>query len=47
VPYPLWHGTSVFRSHQKDRPIQSPLTTHEAVWRIYSNPDHHRERPHW
>jgi hypothetical protein len=29
------------RSHPKDQPIQSPLTTHEEMWRIYSNPDHH------
>jgi hypothetical protein len=28
VPHLLWHGASVLRSHQKDRPIQSPLTTH-------------------
>jgi hypothetical protein len=32
-------GLQFFRSHPKDRPIQSPLTTHEGVWRIYSNPD--------
>jgi hypothetical protein len=30
-----------FRSYPKDRPIQSPLTTHEGMWRIYSNPDPH------
>ena len=24
-----------------DRPIQSPFTTHEGMWRIYSNPDPH------
>jgi hypothetical protein len=24
-----------------DCPIQSPLTTHEGMWRIYSNPDHY------
>jgi hypothetical protein len=41
VPHLLWHGTSVFRSHPKDRPIQSPFTTHEEVWRIYSNLDPH------
>jgi hypothetical protein len=34
-------GLLVFRSHPKDRPIQSPLTTHEGMWRIYSNPDPH------
>jgi hypothetical protein len=28
-----------FRSHPKDRPTQSPLTTHLGVWRIYSNSD--------
>jgi hypothetical protein len=27
------------RFHPKDRPIQSLLTTHEGMWRIYSNPD--------
>jgi hypothetical protein len=31
------HGTSVFPV----RPIQSPFTTHEGVWRTYSNPDPH------
>jgi hypothetical protein len=30
-----------FRSHPKDRPIQSPLTTHKGLWRTYSNPDPH------
>jgi hypothetical protein len=30
-----------FRSHPKDRPIQSHLTTHKGVWMIYSNPDPH------
>jgi hypothetical protein len=34
-------GPRFFRSHPKDHPIQSPLTTHEGVWRIYSNPDPH------
>jgi hypothetical protein len=34
-------GPHFFRSHPKDRPIQSPLTTHEEMWRIYSNPDPH------
>jgi hypothetical protein len=29
------------RSHPKDRPIQSPFTTHKGMWRIYSNPDPH------
>jgi hypothetical protein len=28
VPHLLWHRTSVSRSHPKDCPIQSPLTTH-------------------
>jgi hypothetical protein len=45
----LWAGRDLYRatgpqfmrSHPKDRPIQSPLTTHEGVWRIYSNPDPH------
>jgi hypothetical protein len=43
VPHLLWHGTSVFPVHPKDRPIQSPLTTHMGMWRIYSNPDPHGE----
>jgi hypothetical protein len=30
-----------FRSHPKDCPIQSPLTTHKGVWRTYSNLDPH------
>jgi hypothetical protein len=34
-------GPRFFRSHPKDRPIQSPLTTHKGMWRIYSNPDPH------
>jgi hypothetical protein len=34
-------GPRFFRSHPNDRPIQSPLTTHEGMWRIYSNPDPH------
>jgi hypothetical protein len=34
-------GPRFFRSHPKDRPIQSPFTTHEGMWRIYSNPDPH------
>jgi hypothetical protein len=35
--------TRFLRSHPKDRPIQSPLTTHEGVslCRIYSNLDPH------
>jgi hypothetical protein len=33
VPHLLWHG-----SYPKDRPIQSPFTTHEGMWRIYSKP---------
>jgi hypothetical protein len=41
VPQLLSHGISVFRSHPKDRPIQSPFTTHEGMWRVYSNPDPH------
>jgi hypothetical protein len=31
-------GLSFFRSHPKDRPILSPLKTHNGVLRIYSNP---------
>jgi hypothetical protein len=34
-------GPRFFRSHPKDRSIQSPLTTHEGMWRIYYNPDPH------
>jgi hypothetical protein len=34
-------GLGFFRSHPKDHPIQSPLTTHEGMWRIYSNPNPH------
>jgi hypothetical protein len=34
-------GPRFFRSLPKDRPIQSPFTTQEGVWRIYSNPDPH------
>jgi hypothetical protein len=34
-------GPRFFVSHPKDRPIQSPLTTREGMWRIYSNPDPH------
>jgi hypothetical protein len=30
VPHMLWHRTSVFLSHPKDRPIQSLLTTHNG-----------------
>jgi hypothetical protein len=37
-------GPRFFRSHPKDRPIQSPLTTHKWMWRIYSNPDLHRSK---
>jgi hypothetical protein len=32
-------GPRFFRSHPKDRPIQSPLTTRMGMWGIYSNPD--------
>ena len=34
-------GPRFFQFHPKDRPIQSLLTTHEGMWRIYSNPDPH------
>jgi hypothetical protein len=36
--------TRFFRSHSKDRPIQSPFTTHMGMRRIYSNPDPHGVR---
>ena len=26
-------------SHPKERPIQSPFTTHKGIWRVYSNRD--------
>jgi hypothetical protein len=32
-------GPPFSRSHLNDRLIQSPLTTHKGMWRIYSNPD--------
>jgi hypothetical protein len=32
-------GPRFNRSPTKNRSIQSPLTTHEGVWRIYSNPN--------
>jgi hypothetical protein len=34
-------GFSSFIGYPNDRPIQSPLTTHKRVWRIYSNPYPH------
>jgi hypothetical protein len=34
-------GPQFFRSLPKDRPIQSPITTHKGMWGIYSNPDPH------
>jgi hypothetical protein len=37
VPHLLWYGTSVFRSHPRDRPIQLPLTTRMGMRRICSN----------
>jgi hypothetical protein len=37
-------GPRVFRSHPKNRPIQSPLTTRKGMWMIYSNPDPHQWR---
>jgi hypothetical protein len=40
VPHLLWHGTSVFPVSSEGPPhIQSPLTTQEGMWRIYSNTD--------
>jgi hypothetical protein len=36
-----------FRSHPKDRPIESPFTTHEGMWRITSNPDPHGYLMKW
>jgi hypothetical protein len=34
-------GPRFIWSHPKDRPIQSLLTIHKGIWRIYSNPDPH------
>jgi hypothetical protein len=34
-------GLRFFRSHPKDRPIQSPLTTRMGMRRTYSNSDPH------
>jgi hypothetical protein len=34
-------GPRFFRSHPKDHPIQSPLTTRMGMRRTYSNPDPH------
>jgi hypothetical protein len=34
-------GPRFSRSYPKDRPIQSPLTTHKGMWRIYSYTDPH------
>jgi hypothetical protein len=34
-------GPWFFRSLPKNRPIHSPLMTHNGMWRIYSNPDPH------
>jgi hypothetical protein len=38
-------GPRFIRSHPKDRPIQSPLTTRMGMQRIYSNPDPHGGTP--
>jgi hypothetical protein len=35
-------GARFFRSHPKDHPIQSPLTTRKGMLRTYSYPDPHR-----
>jgi hypothetical protein len=44
-------GLQFFRFHPKDNPppppIQPPLTTHEGVWKIYSNPNPHGKRQIW
>ena len=40
-------GPRFFQSHPKDRPIQSPLTTQEGMWRIYSNPYPHGFLKQW
>jgi hypothetical protein len=34
-------GPRFFRSHPRDRPNQSPLTTRMEMQRTYSNPDPH------
>jgi hypothetical protein len=39
-------GLRLFRSHPKDRSIQSPLMTHKGMWRIYSNRNLHGSVQH-
>jgi hypothetical protein len=34
-------GPQFSRTHPKDRPNQSPLTTHMGTWKIYFNPVTH------
>jgi hypothetical protein len=41
VPHLLWHGTSVFPVSSEGPPHLVAFTTHEGMWRIYSNPDPH------
>ena len=42
VPHLLWHRNSIWQSHPKGLPIESPLTTHMGMWRIYFYTDPHR-----
>jgi hypothetical protein len=42
VPHLLWHRTSVFPVLSEGPPhLVASYTTHEGMWRIYSNPDPH------
>jgi hypothetical protein len=40
MPHLLWHGAPISPVSSEGRD-SSPLTTHEGMWRIYSNPDPH------
>jgi hypothetical protein len=40
-------GPRFFQSHLKDCPIQSALTTHKGMWKIYSKPDPHGNISKW
>jgi hypothetical protein len=40
-------GPRISRSHPKDRPIQSPFTTHKGMWKVYSNLDPHGSNSVW
>jgi hypothetical protein len=40
-------GPRFFWSRPKERPIHSPLTTHNGLWRIYFNPDPFLRKKFW